>query len=289
MNLRLLGLFLASCSPAYGLVLQRSALSTRYQLPSCVRAGRPVCGWGPDPIWSTLSIKSTEAACEGSQSVVISVPEAAAAEYKAAGQYVQIRAGEDAKPSFFAIASAPASGTDWEFLIKETDGSKWFTTMPEGASVQVSQVMGGGFKIADELNSMKSDFPCQQVVLFAVGAGIAPIRAAIEQEGEDGLNLSSGRSCKLYYGAQTPAKMAYQDKFADWKARGVEVVPVISKPDGTGWEGKTGYIQEVAKADGIATPRNTGVLLCGMKEMAIAVKEVCGEAGVAEERVLTNF
>lgn len=288
MNL-LLGLFLVSYSPAYGLVLQRSALSTRRQLASCVRAGRPVCGWGPDPIWSTLPIKKTAAAADGSQSVVIEVPEAAAAEFVTAGQYVQIRSGDDAKPSYFSIASAPASGTDFEFLIKETDGSKWFTSLAEGASVQVSQVMGGGFKVADELNSMKSDFPCQQVVLFAAGSGIAPIRAAIEQEGETGLNLASGRTCKLYYGAQTPAKMAYQDKFAEWKAKGVEVIPVISKPEGTGWEGKTGYVQDVAKADGISAPRNTGVLMCGMKDMAMAVKELCSEAGVLDERVLTNF
>ena len=203
---------------------------------------------------------------------------------------MQVRSGEDAKPSFFAIASAPgASANEFEFLVKESEGSKWFTSAAEGTQVEVSQVMGGGFPISENLNGKKFDFPCQNVILFAAGSGIAPIRAAIEQKGAGGLNLKDGRSCKLYYGAQTLSKMAYQDKFDEWKSLGVEVIPVISQSEGSGWQGAIGYVQNAARADGIATPRNTGVLLCGMKDMAIAVKELCSEAGVEEERVLTNF
>lgn len=48
-------------------------------------------------------------------------------------------------------------------------------------------------------------------------------------------------------------------------------------------------MQDVAKETGIAVPEATGVLMCGMKGMAEGVKALCVEAGVPEEKVLTNF
>ena len=53
---------------------------------------------------------------------------------------------------------------------------------------------------------------------------------------------------------------------------GAKVVPVISKPEGTDWSGKTGYVQDAAKEAGVANPKATAVLLCGMKGMAEDVK-----------------
>ena len=79
---------------------------------------------------------------------------------------------------------------------------------------------------------------------------------------------------KLYYGARTPDMMSYQDKFDEWKKLGVEVTPVVSQPDGTDWKGCTGYVQDVAKEKGVSDPKSTAVLLCGMKGMAEAVKEL---------------
>jgi len=221
------------------------------------------------------------------QCIRVQVPEETAAGYQTPGQYVQMRSGDDAKPGFFAMASSPGSGDEFEFLIKEKEAAKWLTDIKVGETLQMSQVMGGGFKIKQSFDSLDYDFPCLQVVMFAIGSGIAPIRAAIEQKG-DGLRLADGRKAVLYYGARTPEQMAYQDKFDEWAKLGVEVVPVMSQPDAS-WKGASGYVQDVAKAAGIERPRNTGVLLCGNKEMSIDVKALCAEAGVFEGRVLTNF
>ena len=140
------------------------------------------------------------------------------------------------------------------------------------------QVMGPGFlKSPDALQGVTD------VLLFAAGSGISPLRSVIESE------LLSGLDATLFYGAQTPAQMAYESKFKEWAARGVNVTPVISRPDGTGWKGATGYVQDVAKAGGIGDPAKTAVLLCGMKGMAEGVKAVCAEAGIDESRVLANF
>ncbi len=95
-----------------------------------------------------------------------------------------------------------------------------------------------------------------------------------------------GKSVTLYYGAQTPAKMAYQDKFDAWEKMGVKCVPVISKPDGS-WKGATGYVQDVARAGGV--PPNSAFLLCGMKGMAEGVKALAKDSGVTEDKVIANF
>ena len=81
--------------------------------------------------------------------------------------------------------------------------------------------------------------------------------------------------------------MAYTDKFAEWEKLGVKVTPVISKPDGTDWSGATGYVQDVAKADGV--PSKCAMLLCGMKGMAEGVKTLASDTGVAEDKVIANF
>jgi NAD(P)H-flavin reductase len=140
----------------------------------------------------------------------------------------------------------------------------------------MSQVMGGGFPVADKL-----DDSVENVLLFAAGSGISPIRSVIES------SVLDGRNVHLYYGARTPNHLAYADKFDAWAAAGVKITPVISQPSGTGWDGATGYVQDVAKADGV--PEGCGILMCGMKGMAEAVKALASDSGVAEERVLTNF
>lgn len=140
----------------------------------------------------------------------------------------------------------------------------------------MSQVMGSGFKVYE------TEDDC--VMLFAAGSGISPIRSAIEDANPKGLK---GRKVKLFYGAQDLKSMAYQDKFDEWKELGIKVTPVISQPDGTDWTGATGYVQDVAKADGV--PEKCAMLLCGMKGMAEGVKELASDAGVAEDKVLANF
>ena len=48
-------------------------------------------------------------------------------------------------------------------------------------------------------------------------------------------------------------------------------------------------MQQAIKEDGIRLPRNSGVLVCGHKEMGEEVKEIALKAGVLDGRVLSNF
>jgi len=258
--------------------------SPQRALPFSARSGRIVCGWGPDPIWEELTIESIEDAAASMKSITIVPPAGVAEGYTTPGQYVQIRAPGAEKAGFFAIASPPGKEGAFEFLIKEappsewSPGTGWLTDAEAGAKLEMSQVMGGGFKIFDSDDDT--------VLLFAAGSGISPIRSAIEDASEKGLRK---RKVQLFYGAQTEAQMAYMDKFKEWEALGdFSVTPVLSKP-GDGWTGKTGYVQDVAKELGVESPDSTCILLCGMKGMAEGVKELAAEVGIAEEKVMANF
>lgn len=250
-------------------------------------------GWGPEPVWSTATVSSNDVANPSGDSVsmLVTIPPETAQEYTVPGQYVQIRLNEDTKPLFLAIASPPSpDNAAFEFLIKKTEGNEWMTSAAPGSAVQISQVLGGGFPIAENIDGFKYDFPTQNVLLFAAGSGIAPLRAAIES-GQLGVAPSGGgggRTARLYYGVRSEQDLCFADKFSEWESSGVEVVPVLSQP-GDGWAGRTGYVQNCLEEDGVPIPRNSGALLCGMKGMAESVTDILTKAGVFEGRVLTNF
>jgi NAD(P)H-flavin reductase len=247
-------------------------------------------GWGPDPVWSSATVSMNDKACASgsSVSVILNVPPETAAEYAIGGQYVQVRLNEETKPQFLAICSAPNSeNASFEFLIKKVAGNEWITSIAEGATVEVSQVLGGGFATKENLDGLKYDFPTQNVLLFAAGSGLAPIKAAMES-GALGVESGGARAAKLYYGERTAADLCFVEKFASWEAQGFEVIPVLSQPD-TSWKGRTGYVQNALEEDGIAIPRNSGALLCGMKGMTESVKDLLNKSGVFEGRVIFNF
>lgn len=262
-------------------------------------------GWGPDPVWSDASVVSVESACPSEQCVLVrlKVPSETFEAYQIPGQYVQVqpRNSEGVKPSFLAICSPPGSslkatendenvpdnGFCFDFLIKKTENNDWLTTsLAAGSTLQVSQVLGQGYAFDSQLDNLATyDFPTQNILLFATGSGIAPLVAAVESS----LLQTKSRTCRLYYGARTADDLCFVERFAEWEANGVEVVPVLSQPDDSDWKGRTGYIQTALAEDGIAIPRNTGALLCGVKGMTESVKELLLASGVFEGRVLFNF
>lgn len=124
------------------------------------------------------------------------------------------------------------------------------------------------------------------VVLFATGSGISPIKALIES---GALQAGERRDVRLYYGVRSPAAMAYSALLPGWeKDHGVKVIPVYS-------EGGKGYVQDAFASDGGAaglgggSSGGVGAVLCGQKDMAVAINEALEGAGVDKERILTNF
>lgn len=208
--------------------------------------------------------------------------------YRVPGMYLQLRPSLDnddgVKPAFLAISSPPTISGIFEFLIKDSDSTKWVSSLKEGDVVYSSPVAGKGFRFSS-LNPLPDN-----VLLFATGSGIAPIRAVIESP-LNGIEPNKRRSVTLFYGARTPQRMAYMDKFDEWRSNNVKVVPVISQPDKAedGWTGSTGYVQHALDDIGISDPANTAAVLCGLKGMTEEVKSRLISAGVPEEHILFNF
>ncbi|KAI8477256.1 MAG: Metallo-dependent phosphatase-like protein [Monoraphidium minutum] len=237
-------------------------------------AVRVTAGWGDPVTFTPAKVVSSKKVADQLHSVMVDVGTEIAAGYTKGGQYVQVKVG-DSKPGFFAIASPPDPNNQGvlEFLIKASgDTAEKLAALAAGASVEVSPVQGKGFP-TEKLEGV------EQVLIFATGSGISPIRAVIESEA-----LAGAKDCRLYWGTRNAESTAYADRIPEWKALGVDVVQVFSEGEG----GK--YVQDAFAADKrLGDPSKVGVLLCGQKPMAEAVKEMMAAAGVDAGAILTNF
>ncbi|OMO96360.1 Phenol hydroxylase reductase [Corchorus olitorius] len=239
-------------------------------------------------VWTPTPISLIEPAAESLFHISIDVSDSPdlAASYTLPGQYLQLKVPDVDKPSFLAIASPPSLATTsgaFEFLVKSVAGStaELLCGLKKGDVVELSSVMGNGFNI-DKIDP-PADYPT--VLIFATGSGISPIRSLIES----GFGAEKRSDVRLYYGARNLQRMAYQERFKDWESSGVKVVPVLSQPD-ENWSGETGYVQAAfAKAKKIGSPKGTGAVLCGQKQMAEEVTSLLVGDGVSSEKILKNF
>lgn len=250
--------------------------------------------------WNPVKVLENTVVCEEHRYLVLNVgitgeTGSLCDAFRVPGMYVQIRPNADVKPGFFAISCAPNVQGIFEFLIKDNPKTDWITTLSAGDTVEVSPVMGNGFPVSKQLDLFQyppvpeGEQP-KDVLLFATGSGIAPIRSVIESR-LNGINPAQRRSVKLYYGARYPERMPYKDRFPLWQSDNIEVIPVMSQPDKgqEPWDGRKGYIQDALREDGIASPAETGAVLCGVKGMTEEVKKILTDAGVKEDRILFNF
>ncbi|GAB4840353.1 hypothetical protein Ancab_021120 [Ancistrocladus abbreviatus] len=239
-------------------------------------------------IWTQAPISLIETAAESLFHVAINVSDSPdlALSHTRAGQYVQLRVPEVEKPSFLAIASPPSQAAargEFEFLVKSIPGSiaELLCGLRKGDVVDLSQVMGNGFDI-DRISPPEE---YSTVLIFATGSGISPIRSLIES----GFSANRRSDVRLYYGARNLQRMAYQDRFEDWESSGVKIVPVLSQPDKS-WTGETGYVQAAfSRAKRILSPKSTGAVLSGQRQMAEEVTSILVADGVSSERMLKNF
>lgn len=239
-------------------------------------------GWN-DFEWTEVKVSGKSKNAEMTN-ITIDVGEDIVKGYTKPGQFVQVRLNEEGKAAFLAIASAPGTSTSTlELLIKPVEGATAgdICALAEGASVEVSPVMGKGFDLSAVPDA-------KTILIFATGSGISPIKALIEASADNGGLSGSAADVRLYFGAQTEATMAFTDKFDAWKAAGVTVVPVLSQAGGD-----KKYVQDIFIEEKggpiVSAPAETAVVLCGQKEMAEAVKAMCAEAGIPEENMLSNF
>ena len=202
-----------------------------------------------------------------------------AADHSLPGQVVKVRtpSGE----AYFALASAPSGGATADLLVKRGGriADEVIAAAAPGASLDVSAPFGKGFPIGGAEG--------RDVLLFAAGSGIAPIRALLQHVLA---RRDRFRRVTLFYGQRRGGDFAYQGEHLDWERHGVRVVLCPSDAE-EAWPGVRGRVQEVARALrlGGADPAGSEAYVCGMTAMVNDVKATLREAGVPPERVHLNF
>src|SRR5256714_6979144 len=192
------------------------------------------------------------------------------------GQVAMLRVGEE-DPAYFAFASSPED-PELEILVKRTIGaSVALFEMKEGDAVDLLGVTGLGF----DLEALQG----RDLVLVAMGTGVAPLRSALRHVLK---RRDQFGSLVVLYGARTPDEFCYRDEVDDWEEAGVEVRRVISRPDGHDWSGRTGYVQSLLDHV-LADLKSPVALVCGSREMIGQTKDRLQQMGFAAEDILTNY
>jgi NAD(P)H-flavin reductase len=200
------------------------------------------------------------------------------------GQLVKLR-GEGHghhKHAYFALANAPRPDGAGELLLKRGTplADAVIARATPGALIEASAPFGDGFPV-DAAGG-------RDVLLFASGSGITPIRALLQwllahRHGDGG-------RIALYYGQRHEREFAYVGEHAAWTAAGVHLVLCASQPSPS-WSGACGYVQTVArelKLHEISTA-NAVAFLCGMRSMIDGVRDELAHFGLPAARTFLNF
>jgi NAD(P)H-flavin reductase len=185
---------------------------------------------------------------------------------------------DEAGRAYFAIASAPED-EELEFLVKlsEEPASRAVYEMRPGGRVRLVELTGHGF----DLEALKG----RDLVFVAMGTGVAPLRSALRSVLRRADDFGQ---IVILYGVRTPEDFCYRDEIEAWRAAGVELRQVVSRPDGYEWAGSIGYVQSLL--DNVLPMLSDPVaLVCGSREMIEQTRDRLHEMGFEPERILTNY
>ena len=115
------------------------------------------------------------------------------------------------------------------------------------------------------------------LVFLATGTGIAPIISILNSLDSD-QSFKQNKYIKLYWGNRTSKDFVWKPEFVNLK---VEFNPVVSRFDEK-WQGKTGYIQDVALSEMVNTDE-VNVYACGSNEMINTAKKSFVNEGLNEK------
>jgi NAD(P)H-flavin reductase len=207
--------------------------------------------------------------------VHVRAPEKVVASYRVPGQYVEMRL-PGGPTAFLAVASTPGDAM-LEFLIKPSAATAALIALHPGAMLEISEAKGPGYPVEKHRG--------HDVLLFAVGAGISPIRSLMRYLVH---NRAHYAGITLFFGARTRAHVPYHDEVGDWEAAGIQVVRVLSQAEENEAGFARGYVQEALQAHPVQ-PGQTVAFVCGMPAMVEGVSKELDRRGVPAERIFQNF
>jgi len=213
------------------------------------------------------------------RAIRLQLPPALADAHLLPGQVVKVKAGPG--DGFFALSSAPDAGGRAELLVKRGGAvaDAAIAAAAPGADLQLTAPFGRGFPLERALG--------HDVLLFAAGSGIAPIRALLQAllRRRDEVDR-----IVLFYGQRRGADFAYRGEHLAWERRGVRVV-LCPSADDDAWEGVRGRVAAVARTLDFGGARlgQAATFVSGMSAMVADVREALAQAGAPPDRVHLNF
>jgi NAD(P)H-flavin reductase len=239
------------------------ASATARPLEEAPAAARVLEAWDETP-----SLRAVRAA----------VSPAWASAHERSGQVVKLRsAGHEL---YLALASAPSRDGAVDLLVKRGGhlADAAIAGASRGAPLEMTAPFGKGFPLEEARG--------RNVLLFAAGSGIAPIRALVQHLLR---HRADFRRVTLFYGQRRGADFAYLREHVAWERGGVRVVLCPSAEDDA-WPGVRGRVHEVARSTcfGGAPLEDAVTFVCGMRGMVDAVKATLAEAGMSPGCVHLN-
>jgi ferredoxin-NADP reductase len=282
---------------------QNFLLKIHKTAPQRRRDGRIIqCAWGDDVEFQKCTVRVKTNATERGDlyKICVDVDENFTKKFTAAGQFVQMKLAEKDKPAFIAIANGPANAREkkmFEFLVKrpkegytdEETGETVASTAQkvcdltvgdgeeEEKQVLVSEPMGKGFRVPEEGD-------IGEVLCFAAGSGISPVKSFLEEEGFD----NNGAETFLFYGTRDAAHTAFAEELKTTMGGRAKVIHAYSA-DGKGYA--QDYFKRMVDSGELKLkdPKKAIAVLCGQKEMTEQTIEMLENEGVPRERILMNF
>lgn len=201
-------------------------------------------------------------------------------DYKA-GQFVWLNLGNSPfshRENPFSISSAPGSGPNVQFLIKELgDLTRSLGSIPQGTRAYVDGPHG---------NLIVAGHDAPGLGLITGGVGIAPLIGILRQLALD----DDPRPRVLVYADRTPEQFVHR---AELEALALDartdVVFVADEPP-DGWTGPSGRVDHALLGNLFDTPerRDWLFVLCGPPPMLTSVEDALIDIGIASNRILSE-
>lgn len=116
------------------------------------------------------------------------------------------------------------------------------------------------------------------LVFLATGTGIAPIMSILKKLDRH-TSFNQSNDIHLFWGNRLAENFIWQPDFNNIS---VEIERVVSKPD-SGWDGKTGYIQDISLDILGEKVRDSDVYACGSNDMIQSAKLAFKKVGHSEK------
>lgn len=203
------------------------------------------------------------------------------------GQFLNVlvplggEAGGDTRRSY-TIASAPTQAAYCEITVKrESDGlvSRYLhDRLRRGDELRIAAPYGRFTFTGDEASS---------IVLIGGGVGITPLMSVLRYLTDS----SWGGDITLFFGFETPEHFVFRNELERLESRhpNLRVIPVVARPEGTDWQGRSGFIGPELVRQVVPDIADRSVHVCGPRPMMHAAREFLAELGVVQGRLRMEF